>query len=103
MLNREQMQEQLIRYSESVRAVDATNKVMAREVSDLSRKLDRLHTSLDGLAERSGVVAGSQQNQIEILSARIDTLAVNTGERLRVPEAASRTFWGRVRYVLIGR
>jgi hypothetical protein len=107
MLNREQMQEQLIRYSEMVRTVEAAYKEMTDRVSDHTQQLAQLDAQIKSVDDIHTVELAFQKQTADelrhLMDARINALAVNTGERLRVWEAASRTVWGRVRYLLIGR
>jgi len=90
------MQEQLIRYSESVRSVDAAYKEMTDRVSDHTQELNRLDT-------RITEVEGS------FIKMLTDTMEATNNDLLRVEgrvdalESHNRTFWTRVRFLFLGR
>lgn len=95
-LNREQMQEQVIRYSEQVRTVDAAYRELTDRVSDHTQELDRLGTKLVQVTDLLTTTMQSAHTEFGDGLIRVE-------DRVALLESRNRTFWTRVRFLFLGR
>ncbi len=100
MLNREQMQEQLIRYSEAVRSVDAAYAEMTERVSDHTQQLNRLDTAITDLENR---MSGRFIEMLRVATTELGNDTSRVESRVDALESHNRTFWTRVRFLFTGR